>query len=374
VPLIAATSLVLGTGAIATAVSAAEEAVLIPGATVFKAINPLYPILLPTYPIIGINFHDDDDPEVVEYSQDALAADRAILDGVEQADIAVRETDGKVVIIGESMGSMVAWRVAAELANSPDAPSTDDVRFVLIAPPEAGIAEYFKEGTFIPFLNYRISRIPELPYDTTVVIGEYDGWSDPPDRPWNLVSLANALLGIVYVHGPPIAAADPLDVPPENTTTVERTSQNGTVTVTTHLVPTKNLPLTQTFRYLGVPDALVDKADQVLRPIIDAGYRRHDEPGDPRPYLHDGEIHRNVQSQQQVREPAGEESGDAQEPGVNPGQQRQAGGDDRLDQIDLDVQESKNDPDVQQPKNDPDVQHPKNDPDAQESKSESADQ
>jgi diacyltrehalose acyltransferase len=181
-------------------------------------------------------------------------------------------------------------------------------------------------------------------------------------------------LGVVYVHGPPIAAADPLDVPPENTTTVERTSQNGTVTVTTHLVPTKNLPLTQTFRYLGVPDALVDTADQVLRPIIDAGYRRHDEPGDPRPYLHDGEIHRNVQSQQQVREPAGEESGDAQEPGVNPGQQRQAGGDDRLDQIDLDVQESKNDPDVQESKNDPDVQQPKNDPDAQESKSESADQ
>ena len=97
----------------------------------------------------------------------------------------------------------------------------------MIAPPEAGIAEYFKEGTFIPILNYRISRVPESPYDTTIVIGEYDGWSDPPDRPWNLVSLANAVLGIAYVHGPPIAAADLVDVPPENTTVDEPNSQHG---------------------------------------------------------------------------------------------------------------------------------------------------
>ena len=72
---------------------------------------------------------------------------------------------------------------------------------------------------------------------------------------------------------------------------------------TTYLVPTENLPLTQVFRDVGVPDALVDKADQVLRPVVDAGYVRHDQPGDTRPYLYDGEIHRNVQSQQQAREP-----------------------------------------------------------------------
>ena len=207
-------------------------------------------------------------------------------------------TDGKVVIIGESMGSMVAWRLAAELAaNSPD-PSKDDVSVVLIAPPEAGIAEYFKEGTFIPILNYRISRIAESPYPTTIVIGEYDGWADPPDRPWNLASAANALAGIAYVHGPPRFTADVTDLTP--TSRAE--------TVKTYLVPTENLPLTQVFRDVGVPDALVDKADQVLRPIVDAGYVRHDQPGDTRPYLYDGEIHRNVQSQQQVREPWRERS------------------------------------------------------------------
>ena len=371
VRVIAATTLVLGTGTMATAVGAAEEAVLIPGATVFKRINPLYPNVAMTYPDIGIHFHDDAHPRVVAYSQNALASDRALLDGVEQANIAVHQIDGKVVVIGESMGAMVASRLAVELANSPDAPSTDDVRFVLIAPPEAGVAEYFKEGTFIPILNYRVGRVAESPYPTTIVIGEYDGWADPPDRPWNLVSSANALLGLVYVHGPPIFTADPDAVADENTTVVPKNEQHGPIT--THFVPTENLPLTQVFRDVGLPDALVDKADQILRPIVDAGYRRHDKPGDPRPYLHDGEIHRNVQSQQLVREQWRDESGDPQEPSGNPGQQRQAGGDDRLDQIDLDMQESKNDPDVQESKNDPDVQESKNDPDVQESKNDRAD-
>ncbi len=316
VPTIAATSLLLASGTLANGVSQAEEAVLIPGATVFKRINPLYPIVATSYPVIGIHLHHDPDPQVVKYSQNALASDKAILDGVEQATAAVRQNDGKVVIIGESMGSMVAWRVAAELANSPDAPRPEDVRVVLIAPPEAGVAEYFKEGTYIPILNYRVSRIAESPYDTTIVIGEYDGWADPPDRPWNLASSANALAGIVYVHGPPIFTADPAGVPPENTTFVPANEQHGSIT--THFVPTENLPLTQVFRDVGLPDALVDKADQVLRPVVDAGYVRHDQPGDTRPYLYDGEIHRNVQSQQQVREPLRERA----ETGQDVGQER----------------------------------------------------
>jgi pimeloyl-ACP methyl ester carboxylesterase len=341
---VALTSLLLGIGTVANPVSAAEEAVLIPGATVFKQINPLYPVIAKTYPVIGVNFHDDDDPRLVDYSQDALDADDALLDGVERAETAVREIDGQVVVIGESMGSMVASRLAAELAARPDPPSTNDIRFVLIASPEEGIAEYFKEGTYIPLLNYRISRVPESPYPTTIVIGEYDGWADPPDRPWNVVSLANAVLGMAYVHGPTIAAADPVDVPPENTT-VEGM-------VTTHLVPTKNLPLTQLFRDLGIPNNVVDQADQVLRPIVDAGYRRHDQPGDSRPYLSDGTIHRNVQSAQQTREESPEESGGDQEPSGNPGQQRPAEGDDRVDQNDLDVREPENDSDVQEPDSD----------------------
>jgi pimeloyl-ACP methyl ester carboxylesterase len=310
VPVIATTSLLLASGALASGISQAQEAILIPGAMPLKAINPFYPIVAPTYPEIGKYFRSDPDPQIVDYSQDALAADQALLDGVTKVTDVVQGTNGTVVIIGESMGSMVAWRVAEGLAKSTN-PRTEDISVVLIAPPEAGIAEYFKEGTFIPILNYTITRIRQSPYPTTIVIGEYDGWADPPDRPWNLISSANALLGTQFVHGPPIFTSDvsgltPLDDghPDDN--------------VKTYLVPTENLPLTQVFREVGVPDALVDKADEVLRPIIDAGYVRHDQPGDTRPYLHDGEIHRNVQSQQLVRELSSEPG----ETGQNVGQER----------------------------------------------------
>lgn len=49
---------------------AAEEAVLIPGATLFKPINPFYPLFDLSYRYIGINMHDDPSPVVVDYSQD----------------------------------------------------------------------------------------------------------------------------------------------------------------------------------------------------------------------------------------------------------------------------------------------------------------
>jgi hypothetical protein len=187
---------------------------------------------------------------------------------------------------------MVASRLAAELAGSSDPPAREDIRFVLMASPEEGVAKYFKVGTFIPVLNYKISRVAESPYATTVVIGEYDGWADPPDRPWNLVALANSVLGILYVHGPAIWDADPAAVPSENTTV------DGNVT--THLVPTENLPLAQPFRDFGIHDTVMDNVDRFLRPIVDAGYVRHDQPGDTRPYLSEGTIVRNGQAAQQT--------------------------------------------------------------------------
>lgn len=299
-----ATTVLAGSGALATGVTQAESAILIPGAQPFKQINPLYPIVAATYPSIGQYFHT---PEAtvrfVDYSQDPLDSNRSLAQGVRNGLTEVSQTDGKVVVIGESMGSMVAWRVAAELdPNEPGAPSRDDLSFVLIASPDAGISEYFKEGTYIPILNYRISRIERSAYDTTIVIGEYDGWADPPDRPWNLIASANAIMGIAYVHGPPSFTADVSGLTPVSE--VPRTDEYGAVK--TYLVPTENLPLTQVFRDVGVPDALMDKADNVLRPVVDAGYVRHDKPGDTRPYLYDGEIRRNVQSQQQAREPSNE--------------------------------------------------------------------
>ncbi len=56
VPTITATSLLLGSGTLANGMSAAEEAILIPGANVFKRINPIYPTSPPPTRISGSTF------------------------------------------------------------------------------------------------------------------------------------------------------------------------------------------------------------------------------------------------------------------------------------------------------------------------------
>ncbi|WP_235621954.1 PE-PPE domain-containing protein [Mycolicibacterium austroafricanum] len=352
VSLIALACVLLGIGTVAGPVGAAERAVLIPGASPFKPINPFFPIIAATYPYIGINLHDDADPQVVDYSQNPFSTDRALLQGLERAEVAVREIDGKAVVIGESMGSMVASRLAADLSHSPDPPSTDDIRFVLIASPEEGMAQYFKEGTRIPLLNYTVSRVAQSPYPTTVIVGEYDGWADPPDRPWNLVAVANSAMALLYVHGPASWDIDLDDVPPENITV------DGTVT--RYFVPTEHLPLTRPFRDIGVPDCVVDAADQILRPIIDAGYHRHDQPGDSRPYLYDGRIHRDGDD-----DAGGEKETEVAAP------TRQAGGDGRLDRDDPDVSDSADDPDVRESAEEPHEREAAEDPEASEPAEES---
>ncbi len=127
----------------------------------------------------------------------------------------------------------------------------------------------------------------ESQYNTIVIIGEYDLVADPPDRPWNLVSTLNAVAGFQYVHGA-VAFSDINDVPSENITTTTN-SRGGTTT--TYQVPTPQLPLTQPLRTV-LPDQTVDRVDEVLRPAVDAGYSRHDDPDAviKRPVLSGGKI------------------------------------------------------------------------------------
>ena len=61
VPVVVTTSMLLASGTLANGISQAEEAILIPGAMPFKAINPIYPIVAQSYPDIGKHFHERQD-------------------------------------------------------------------------------------------------------------------------------------------------------------------------------------------------------------------------------------------------------------------------------------------------------------------------
>ena len=189
------------------------------------------------------------------------------------------------MVAGLSEGSMVIDHEQARLLNDPDAPPADQVTFIIFGNPERGVLALLPNGTYVPLVGYTTSTPVESQYDTIIVIGEYDGFADPPDRPWNLFSTLNAVIGAGVVHSL-YADVDPASIPPENVTT-EVNSKDATVT--RYLAPTDDLPLTLPLRFIA-PPAVVDRIDDVVRPIVDAGYSRNDDAGDRRPYLSHGEI------------------------------------------------------------------------------------
>jgi diacyltrehalose acyltransferase len=123
-------------------------------------------------------------------------------------------------------------------------------------------------------IDYTMPKAVDSQHDNNKVVTTYDGLSDFPDRPDNLVSLANAAAGAALVHTP-TAFTSPGDVPPTNIR-ANVNAKGGTTT--TYLIPVDHLPLTFPLRYLGVPSGFVDQIDSVLQPMADAGYARNDNP------------------------------------------------------------------------------------------------
>lgn len=205
----------------------------------------------------------------------------SILLGASITDLLVREQiasgSGPVTVVGMSQGAMVADTLMARWALDPQAPLASEVRFVVMGDPFRGILRAFAAGTTIPLVDVTVIRPVDSAYDVDVVVGEYDGLADPPDRWWNLLADLNAIMGLQFVHGfGRVELADP-------TQSVLLTRVTNTVggTTSTYLLPTKILPLTMPLRTLGMSSEFVDQLDAVLRPIVDSAYVRNDVPRPP---------------------------------------------------------------------------------------------
>jgi hypothetical protein len=119
---------------------------------------------------------------------------------------------------------------------------------------------------------------PENAYPTTNYALEYDGFSDFPRYPLNLLSVLNAGLGIVFVH---TKYADDAYITPSAVTPI---SEGGTAielpttspTQRYLFMPTENLPLLEPLRLIPLIGApIADLIQPVLKVIVDLGY------GDP---------------------------------------------------------------------------------------------
>ncbi|TGD86474.1 PE-PPE domain-containing protein [Mycolicibacterium sp. CH28] len=228
---------------------------------------------------IGANWFPGSTAQVVNYpasmgllsfSLAAPGVDDAVAMGRVSLDDQIRNAvaDGNpVVIAGLSEGTLVINRELAYLAKTPDAPPADLLSFALFSGPESGLFDvYLPAGLGVPLVNYTVHNLADSQYDVSVVFHQYDGWADPPDRPWNLLAVVNSLVATLYLHNGPALAT------PSDAVVVSQVTSHLGGTTTTYMIPSTTLPLLEPLHQLGVPDGAVDALNSVLKPIVDAGY------------------------------------------------------------------------------------------------------
>ncbi|MHA7649249.1 acyltransferase PE [Mycobacterium sp. ML4] len=184
-------------------------------------------------------------------------------------------------VVGLSEGALVLDALQARLAYDPAAPAPNELVFNTFGDPiarhafgQSFLTAMFPVGGVVPALDYQVPPPVESQYDTRMFVSAYDSIADFPDRPDNLISLANTLVGLATGHTA-VAFTNPSMVPPQNI----RTSVNSRgATTTTYLIPERHLPLVLPFQYLGVPEQTLNELDAVLLPMVNAGYSRNDDP------------------------------------------------------------------------------------------------
>jgi 3'-(hydroxy)phthioceranyl-2'-palmitoyl(stearoyl)-2-O-sulfo-trehalose (hydroxy)phthioceranyltransferase len=165
-----------------------------------------------------------------------------------------------VTVVGMSAGSLAVEEVLRRRANDP---ANANLTFVVIA--DSGRQPFFTgAGSPLSTLFGYVFRAPaETPYNVIVVVHEYDGLSDLPDRLWNGLAMANAMAGAVLFHNATFFA-DLSKLPATST----RNSKGGLTT--SYLIPAERLPLVQLMPWLA-------PMEETLRQQVDAGYTRNDQ-------------------------------------------------------------------------------------------------
>lgn len=210
-----------------------------------------------------------------------------------------------VIIFGYSQGGNIVSREKATLSGLTQA-QKDSLAFVMIGNtnrPNGGLFERLAFLGTVPILDvtFGLPAPTNTGIKTTDIAFEYDGVSDFPLYPINLLADLNAIAGFWYTHGTylaPNANSDPGEIPdleytPEELDAALKDPANQTVygDTTYVTIPTKTLPLVRPFLEFGgfthtsfIVKPLVDLVSPVLRVLIDTGYDRSLSPGVPAPF------------------------------------------------------------------------------------------
>ncbi|MCW1958738.1 MAG: PE-PPE domain-containing protein [Mycobacterium sp.] len=189
--------------------------------------------------------------------------------------------DGPGTVLGLSEGAMVVNAVQARLAADPNAPPPDQLSFAVFGDPigqhafgDGWLRQNFPVGSTVPSLDFVIPPPVESQYDTYSFVSAYDSIADWPDRTDNWMAVANAIFGLATGHTA-VAFTKPANVPTRNIRTTVNSRGGKT---TTFMIPEQHLPLVMPFKYLGVDDDTLNRLDAILKPMVDSGYSRNDDP------------------------------------------------------------------------------------------------
>lgn len=182
--------------------------------------------------------------------------------------------DQAVVMIGLSQGAMVLAKTEAQLER--DGLNTPDTYYVLVGSPVAydgGILTRLRlPGRLVTWLflgippNDQLGTTPSQTANIVQIRQQYDGITDFPDNPLNLLADVNAVLGFFYYHG------KYSEVDLQDPTNVITTSPSGL----TDILIKRELPLSKFLKDVGVPDNIVDAITPGLTTLVEQGYHRPD--------------------------------------------------------------------------------------------------
>ncbi|HUH71299.1 MAG TPA: PE-PPE domain-containing protein [Mycobacterium sp.] len=175
-------------------------------------------------------------------------------------------------VFGYSQGAQVASLAMPQLATTY---TPSELSFTLIGDPLAPNGGFFSRfpGLNLPSVGVTFGGgTPSDLFPTTIYTREYDGFADFPQYPINVLSDANAMLGILYVHG------GYLSLTPSQVATgflLPGSEALGTPDSMTnyYMIPTANLPLLDPIRAIPViGNPIADLLQPDLTYLVNWGY------------------------------------------------------------------------------------------------------
>jgi hypothetical protein len=213
-----------------------------------------------------------------------LTAGQSLQVGVADLEVAMAKNgNDHVVIYGYSQGAGVANVEKRKLADQyPWGTTPPDVDFVLGGDPNlpnGGLMSRFA-GLYIPILDlpFNGAAATDTQFKTVEINRQYDGFTDFPLYPLNLIADLNAVMGVFYVHLYRFDVSLPPD--PKETSPAYQGAHGDT---DYYFFETQDLPLFGPLRTLGVPEPVIDVVEPVFKVLVEPGYDRSIPPWEPTP-------------------------------------------------------------------------------------------